>query len=152
MAEAIERSISGPMWHGPSLADLLGDVPAVDAAAYAVARAHSIWELVHHMASWTEIVRLRLSPAAPPEPTPEQDWSPVRDQSPEAWRAAVERLKTAHRELAEDVAALDDAVFVARLPGRDHTMIAMLHGIIEHDAYHGGQIAVLKRALERMTG
>jgi len=151
MAEAIERSISGPMWHGPSLADLLGDVPAVDAAAYAVARAHSMWELVLHMASWTEIVRQRLSPAAPPEPTPEQDWPPVRDQSPEAWRAAVERLKAAHRELAEDVAALDDAVFVARLPGRDHTMIAMLHGIIEHDAYHGGQIAVLKRALERMT-
>jgi uncharacterized damage-inducible protein DinB len=151
MAEAIERSISGPMWHGPSLADLLGDVPAVDAAAYAVARAHSMWELVLHMASWTEIVRQRLSPAAPPEPTPEQDWPPVRDQSPEAWRAAVERLKAAHRELAEDVAALDDAVFVARLPGRDHTMIAMLHGIIEHDAYHGGQIDVLKRALERMT-
>ena len=151
MAEAIERSMSGPMWHGPSLADLLGDVPAGEAAAHPVAGAHSIWELVHHMAAWTEIVRQRLSPTAPAEPTPEQDWPPVHDRSPEAWRAAVERLKTAHRELAEDVAALDDATMVARLAGRDHTMVAMLHGIVEHDAYHGGQIAVLTRALERPT-
>ena len=141
--------MSGPMWHGPSLADLLGDVPAADAAAHPVAGAHSIWELVLHMTSWTEIVRQRLAPTKPPDPTPEMDWPPVRDQSPEAWRAAVERLKAAHRELAEDVAALDDAAFTARLPDRDHTMIAMLHGIVEHDAYHGGQIAVLKRALER---
>ena len=151
MAESIERSMSGPMWHGSSLADLLGDVPAVDAAACPVAGAHSMWELVHHMASWTEIVRQRLSPTAPPEPTPEQDWPPVRDQSPEAWRSAIERLKAAHRDLAHDVAALDDAVFDTSAPARDHTVATMLHGIVEHDAYHGGQIAVLKRALARMT-
>ena len=151
MAEAIERSMSGPLWHGPCLADLLGDVPAADAAAHPVEGAHSIWELVHHLVAWTDIVRERLTPGGPAQPTPEQDWPPVRDLSPEAWRAAVERLKAAHRELAEDVAALDDATMVARLSGRDHTVVAMLHGIMEHDAYHGGQIAVLKRALERTS-
>lgn len=152
MAESLQRSVSGPMWHGPSLADLLGDVTAADAAARPVPAGHSIWELVHHLTAWTEIARQRLSPSKPPDPTPEQDWPPVRDTSAEAWRAAVERLKTAHRELAADVAALDDATIVSRLPGRDHNMLAMLHGIIEHDAYHGGQIALLKRALERHSG
>jgi uncharacterized damage-inducible protein DinB len=149
MAELIERSVSGPMWHGPSLADLLGDVSATHAAARPVPGAHSIWELVLHMASWTEIVRTRLSPTKPPDPTAEQDWPAIGDQSAEAWRAAVERLKAAHRDLAADVAEVDDATMIARLPGRDHTMVAMLHGIVEHDAYHGGQIALLKRALSR---
>src|SRR2546426_6708392 len=45
VAEAIERSVSGPMWHGPALADLIGDVSAEQAAARPVAGAHSIWEL-----------------------------------------------------------------------------------------------------------
>lgn len=152
IAELLERSVSGPMWHGPSLADLLGDVSAGDAAARPVPAGHSIWELVHHITAWVEIARLRLKPNQPPDPTTEQDWPPVRDTSAEAWRAAVERLKAAHRELAEDVAALDDATMISRIPGRDHTMLAMLHGIVEHDAYHGGQIALLRRASERRPG
>jgi uncharacterized damage-inducible protein DinB len=148
LSDAIERSMSGPMWHGPSLADLLGDIPATDAAARPVRTAHSIWELVLHMAAWTEIARQRLAPTDAPEPTPEQDWPPVRDTSPEAWRAAVQRLKDAHLDLAADVAELDDDALKARVAGKDHTVTTMIHGIVEHDAYHGGQIAVLKRALE----
>ena len=137
------------MWHGPALADLIGDVSADDAAAHPVEGAHSIWELVLHMTAWTEIVRQRLSHSSPVEPTSEQDWPPASDTSADAWRGAVERLKEAHRELAEETARLDDARLIGRVPGRDHTVLAMLHGIVEHDAYHGGQIAILKRALER---
>lgn len=140
--------MSGPMWHGPSLADVLGDVPAVDAAARPVPTAHSIWELVHHMSAWVAIVRQRLGPTATPEPTTDEDWPPVHDTSAEAWRTAVERLKDAHRELAADVTGLDDGALRERVAGRDYTVQVMLHGVIEHDAYHGGQIAVLKRALE----
>jgi uncharacterized damage-inducible protein DinB len=147
VAEAIERSVSGPMWHGPALADLVGDVTAQQAAQRVVADAHTIWELVLHVTAWTEIARERLVGSAKSDPTPEEDWPPVRDTSPEAWRAAVERLKTAHRELAEDVAKLGDSDLIGRVPGKDHTVLTMVHGIIEHDAYHGGQIAVLKKAL-----
>ena len=136
------------MWHGPALADLVGDVTAEQAAARPVAGAHSIWELVLHVTSWTEIVRERLVGSAKSEPTPEEDWPPVRDQSAEAWRGAVERLKDAHRELAADVAQLDDSMLIGRVPGKEHSVLAMIHGVVEHDAYHGGQIAILKRALE----
>ena len=151
VAEAIERSVSGPMWHGPALADLVGDVTAEQAAARPVPGAHSIWELVLHVSSWTEIVRERLVGSAKSEPTPEEDWPPVRDQSAAAWRAAVERLKEAHRELAADVAQLDDSMLIGRVPGREHSVLAMIHGVVEHDAYHGGQIAILKRALDSRT-
>jgi hypothetical protein len=100
------------------------------------------------MASWTEIVRSRLAPTEPPPPTETMDWPPIPDTSAEAWRAAVQRLKDAHRDLASDVAELSDDAIKALVPGKDHSVSAMIHGIIEHDAYHGGQIAVLKKALE----
>lgn len=150
LADAIERAVSGPVWHGPALADLIGDVSADDAASRPIAGAHTIWELVLHVTAWTEIARTRLaSPVKPPDPTDLDDWPPIPEPSAETWRAAVERLKDAHRELAEDVAACDDATLQDRLPGRDHSAAVMLRGIVEHAAYHGGQIAILKRALAR---
>lgn len=149
IAQSIERSVSGPMWHGPALADLLEDVSHSDAAAYPIRGAHSIWEIVLHITAWTEIARERLAGSVKADPTPEEDWPPVKDKTPEAWREARERLKDAHRELAEEVAGLDDAVLISRLPGKDHTALVMYHGIIEHDAYHGGQIALLKKALPK---
>jgi hypothetical protein len=35
------------------------------------------------------------------------------------------------------------------VPGRDHSMKVMLHGLSHHNAYHAGQIALLKRVLDR---
>jgi uncharacterized damage-inducible protein DinB len=147
VAEALERSVSGPMWHGPALSDLLDGVTAEQAAARPVPGAHSIWELVLHATAWTEIARERLAGSAKANPTPDEDWPPVNDASADAWRAAIERLKEAHRELAADTARMDDSTLIGRVPGKDHSVLVMMHGIIEHDAYHGGQIAILKRAL-----
>ena len=33
------------------------------------------------------------------------------------------------------------------MPGRDYTYYDMLHGIINHDMYHTGQIVLLQKAL-----
>lgn len=148
IGDAIERSVSGPMWHGPALADLLESVSAEDAAAHPIRGAHSIWELVLHVTAWTEIAHERLVGSAKADPTPDEDWPPVQDTSADAWREARQRLKDAHRALSQEVGGLDDSTLISRVPGKDHTALAMFHGIIEHDAYHGGQIAILKRALK----
>src|SRR5688572_31320103 len=98
IAQSIEHSVSGPMWHGPALADLLEDVNAEMASQHPIRGAHSIWELVLHISAWTEIARERLAGSAKADPTPEEDWPPVRDTSAEAWRSTVERLKEARSE------------------------------------------------------
>jgi uncharacterized damage-inducible protein DinB len=148
VAESIERAVSGPTWHGPALADLVGDVNAQQAATRSIPGAHTIWELVLHATAWTEIARERLAGSAKADPTAEEDWPPVKDHSAEAWRAAVERLKEAHRELAVEAGRMDDSTLIGRVPGKDHSVLTMMHGIVEHDAYHGGQIAILKKAIE----
>lgn len=145
-AQSIERSLTGPMWHGPSLTDLIGDLTAEQAAARPVAGAHTVWELVLHLITWTDIVRDRLNSAYPVEATAEEDWPRVTDTSADAWRDAVERLKEAKRLLADEVRALPDSRFEERVPGRDYGLGVMLRGVVEHDSYHGGQIAILKKA------
>lgn len=146
-AQSIERSLSGPMWHGPSLIDLVGDVTAEQAAARPVPGVHTIWELVLHIITWNEIVRERIHSTEPVGATPERDWPKVAEASADAWRDTVEQLKEANRLLADEVRALPDAKFEERVPGRDYGLAVMLRGVVEHDTYHGGQIAVLKKAL-----
>ena len=51
------------------------------------------------------------------------------------------RFRAAVRKLPE--AKLDEIA-----PGKDHSLYVMLHGAIQHDLYHAGQIAVLKKALQ----
>lgn len=146
-ALSIERSLAGPMWHGPSLTDLIGDLTAEQAGARPVRGVHTIWELVLHIMTWHDIVRERLHSAASVGAAPARDWPKAADTSADAWRDTVERLKEANRALADDVRALPDAKLDAAVPGRDYSVADMLRGIVEHDTYHGGQIAILKKAL-----
>src|SRR5262249_52805361 len=99
IATRIERTVTGPMWHGPALTDLLEGVPRGRAAARPIAGAQSIWEIVRHITAWAEIVLRRLG-GEQVDPTPEQDWPPVADDGPEAWARAVERMGASHGELA----------------------------------------------------
>jgi uncharacterized damage-inducible protein DinB len=151
LSNFISRTVSGPMWHGPSLSELLADVTADGAASYPVPTSHSIWEIVLHMASWAEIARRRLGPDRLTDPTAEEDWPTVTEASRTGWQEARNRLFTNYRLLAEDAAGLDLKQLQRMIPGRDHSAQEMLHGLIEHGAYHGGQIAILKRALTHVA-
>src|SRR4051812_1380827 len=147
LSNFISRTISGPMWHGPALAEQLADVTAFNASSKPIPNAHSIWEIVLHLTAWAQIAHARLTNPTAPDPTSEQDWPEVESHSTAEWREAVNRLFTSYRILAEDAAEMDLSDLQKILPGRDHSAQEMLHGMIEHGAYHAGQIAILKRAI-----
>jgi uncharacterized damage-inducible protein DinB len=145
IANLIERTVSGPMWHGPALTDLLDGVQHDRAAARPIAAAHSIWEIVSHLTAWAGIARRRLG-GETVDPRPEEDWPPVANDGQEAWARVVERLGTSHRELAAAARLLQDAQLDDMVAGQEYSVAIMLHGVVEHGTYHGGQIALLKKA------
>lgn len=146
LASQIRRTLTGPMWHGPALDDVLADVTPSEAASRPVAGAHSIWELVLHVAVWAEVALARLGPE--PLISPEQDWPPVPEPTVEHWEEALARLHASYEQLARAVEGMDDAALRTplALPGPRHTVEVMLHGVVEHGTYHGGQIILLRRA------
>lgn len=147
LAGLIERTVTGPVWHGSALAELLSDVTASEAAAHPVAGAHSIWALVLHIAAWATIAEERLSPEATDDPDDDADWPPVPRPTAPAWKRALRRLSESHRDLAAAVRMLDAAALDRRVPGRQYTVRTMLHGVVEHGAYHGGQVALMTKAI-----
>jgi hypothetical protein len=42
---------------------------------------------------------------------------------------------------------LSDEQLAAKVPKSRRSVSNMLHGLTQHDAYHGGQIALLKKTL-----
>ncbi|HMK30205.1 MAG TPA: DinB family protein [Terriglobales bacterium] len=145
IADQMQRAFEREAWHGPALMELLGDVDAPTAAAHPVNRAHSIWELVHHLTAWKRAIPRRMRGEAV-ELHGEDDWPPVEDFSEAAWKRALENLKSAHRELYQATLALPAARLSDPVPNRPHNLRFMLHGMVQHDLYHAGQIALLKKA------
>jgi uncharacterized damage-inducible protein DinB len=144
--DQLRRAYEGEAWHGPALREVLAGVTAEQAAARPIAAAHTIWEIVHHLAAWEHTVARRLGGEAVHDP-PEGDWPPVTRTGEEAWRAALDWLERGHRTLLAAVAALDDeGLERIPVPGGRATAYMQLHGSAQHHLYHAGQIAVLKKA------
>ena len=44
------------------------------------------------------------------------------------------------------IAALPEPRLRDQVPGKDYDFYFMLHGVVQHELYHAGQIAILKKA------
>ncbi len=152
LLSSLRRAHDGEPWHGPSRAQVLSDVTAAEAAWRPAPDAHSMWEIVLHMRSWTLEVLRRAEGGVPAEPT-DGDWpampSPADDA---AWRDTLRSLDEAHTALARFVAQMSEEARAARVkdrpsdpPGHAITQRGMIRSLAEHDVYHTGQLALLKR-------
>ena len=150
----LARTHRGDPWYGPSRAAALEGVSAADAAARPVGGGHSIWELVLHMTAWTNEVRARLAGAKAGVPK-EGDWPTGVAADERAWSEALAALDRANEALVLGVREASDDALSRRVNdtrdaalGTGVTMAAMLAGLAQHDAYHTGQIQLLRRALD----
>jgi len=144
--DEIDRAYRTKAWHGPALLEVLDGVGAPLAARHVRRGVHSIWELVEHVASWNEIVAERLAGRAP-KVTPERNFPPVTRTTPAAWQAARRRLARSQATLRRAVARFPEAKLGRRRPKVDHTWSVLIYGVIHHQLYHAGQMALLRRAL-----
>ena len=151
LADQIRRAFEGDAWHGDSVLEILADVDAKKAAAHPIKNAHSIWELVLHIAAWDGAV-LRRSEGKAPTLSSKQNFPPVTDASEGAWCKAIEQMKATHDQLVKAVADFPDSRLQEQVPGKTakyHTYFYNFSGIVQHELYHAGQIALLKKALRR---
>jgi uncharacterized damage-inducible protein DinB len=150
--DQLEREHAGDPWHGSPLRQILEGIDHEQAAQRPLAGAHTIWELVLHMISWKNEVRRRIAGAPAAVPL-EGDWPAPPGPSREAWRETLAALEASHRALVSAVAGLpEEKLFQPTHDPRDRESGAgvdhyvLLHGIVQHDVYHAGQIALLKKA------
>lgn len=142
--DEIRRAYDGDCWHGP-LREVLTCVTAETAAARHPQLTHCIWSLVKHLAVWVEVAATRISEWRAIESPDAGDFPPVTDIGDAAWTAALEDLDRQHRKLLGVVAGLEPSKLDEIVPGKTYPVAVMLHGTVQHYAYHAGQIALLKK-------
>lgn len=151
ISDQFQRAFNGQAWHGPSVLSLLAGVTAAQAAAHPVPGAHSIWELTLHIGAWKSACLRRLN-GDPAQLTDDEDWPKVGDTSEDSWLAAKQHLIDVHEQLLEAISSTDESRLDLPIIGeRDpefSSVYVTLHGGVQHDLYHAGQIAILKKGLQ----
>lgn len=150
LIDQFERAVDGDAWHGEPVMTLLERVPFEVADAKPAGGAHAIRAIVRHMAAWTSEVRRRMNGEAASTP-PGGDWPRAKGRDAAAWRAEVESLMAAHQALLGDLRALPESALFEPIndpryaSGKGVTRYVLLHGLVQHHAYHAGQIALLSK-------
>lgn len=126
-------------WHGPSLAETLKGITA-EQSLRKLPGSHSIIELVQHMAMWRTFVAKRLAGEDSFEVTEATDFPTEQN-----WEGALRLLHRSQTELLTAVKAFPEEKLLETVPTRSYDYYTLLHGIAQHDAYHSGQVALLKK-------
>jgi len=113
--------------------------------------AHTVWELLEHMriAQW-DILNFTIDPNHVTPPWPDEHWPPTSappnaaawDRSLDVFLAELERVK----ELARDP---NTDLYQGIAHGSGQTMLREILLVADHNAYHLGQVMMIRRALER---
>jgi len=142
LLDQLNRAFGGEAWHGPALRNLLDGVTEEQARSHPIRGAHSILELVTHIGTWIDVVGRRLGGTIV-ESNSVEDWS---DGTKISWPRALEELERAESRLSDAVARLSNEDLDKAIAGAKRSQYAEIMGILQHNVYHAGQIALLKKA------
>jgi len=144
--EQLRQSFEGEAWHGPSLREALDGVSAEEAMQHPIAGAHSIWELVLHLAGTYSLILRRLNGDAT-DLSPDEDWPTVDAPSQAKWTAALDVLRSLNQQLRAAVRSFNKDSLDQNMGSRRYSAYTQFIGVTQHDLYHAGQIVLLRRAL-----
>lgn len=142
IARMLEKTFEQHPWYGPSMMDILSELTEAEASRRA-GQSHSIIELVLHMTSWRTFAIRRLKG--------DNDFE-VSDKAnfPESasWHEALKKLKQSQAELLTAARNFSESGLSDLVPSSSHkyTFYTLLHGIIQHDIYHIGQIQLIRKS------
>ena len=153
IADQLNRAFTGDAWHGPPLRELLNGITAEQARGRPLPSAHTIWELAVHIDLYVDAA----FEAVQGTPMPRwfgtgQDWPQVNATGEADWEETTDQLFRNAERLGRAIQKLQDKSLQETVPGRDYDFYYLFHGIVQHSLYHGGQIAMLRKAVLPVGG
>ncbi|WP_243860413.1 DinB family protein [Flavobacterium poyangense] len=137
---------NGDPWLEVTLENTLKNVSAAQAYRKINPNLNTIWEIVNHLIQWRRNILKRVQGET--ITTPDHNYFvPVLDSSEAAWEQSLQNLAKSQELWNSFLNTFDDANFEKIYPTNNHTYYEHIHGIIQHDVYHLGQIVILKKLL-----
>lgn len=145
----LETTLSGQPWFGRGVYEILGEIDESIVKMKPNDNSHSLLDLLWHMNTWAEFCLANLE-SRTPEALVEiesNDWrviNPVKH----SWKNGVNELKETHNKIIDLLnKKTDDSFLSDMVPNRKYNYRFMLNGLSQHNIYHLGQIAYIKKML-----
>ena len=139
-----EKLYEGSPWIDVNITASLANISAQQAATRVFPKSNTIWEIVNHLISWRLNVLKRIQGKV--IKTPENNYfAPVVDTSDAAWIKTQQKFKKAQQQWINCLEDFKADNFSTVYPNNEMNYYEHIHGILQHDAYHLGQIKMLAK-------
>jgi len=146
VSRLLSELYDGSPWIDVNLVDSLSSITAKQAASHIRPGMNSIWEITNHLIKWRENVLERLNGKVIKSPA-HNYFLPVKNQSDKAWTDTLRKLAASQEKWMLRMKTIKSSDFKTIYPVNRLTYYEHIQGIIQHDAYHLGQINLLKKFL-----
>ena len=146
-AAQLNENFSGEPWFGRNIQAILKEINE-DIASQKPNGQHSMLELLYHMINWRLFTINRLEKSsATVKSFEENDWQVLDHQDKSLWQKGIEQLNDTQQRLLNLINTMKDEDLQSPVHERDYENRTLINGIIQHDIYHLGQIAYIKKML-----
>lgn len=143
IAALLKAFYEGDCWIGLNLKQALQGVDVIKAVQKKSPDHNSIWQLVNHLIYWRKTVIIRLQGVLGNPPM--NDFYQPKDTSQETWEETLKHFEEVNQAFIEAIRAFPDDRLDQPSPMKGQTFHDLLIGCMQHDAYHLGQIVLLKK-------
>ena len=147
-AAQLDESFSGEPWFGRNIRVILAEINE-NIAFQKPNGQHSILELLYHMINWRQftINRLQKISSTASNFFEQNDWQAMDHNDKSLWQKGIEELNTTQHTLLNLLNVMKDEELQTPVYERDYEYRTLINGIIQHDIYHLGQIAYIRKML-----
>lgn len=147
----LNRAMFGEPWYGASVKNVLDAITYKQAFAASIGNVHTIAEIALHILAWNEEMLSRFEGNEPKEPVI-GDWPWVKYDDEKYWNEIRENIYSTHNRLIKLVETFPVEKYEDKIGTEQKTELATgftyresLLGLMQHNIYHVGQIALIKK-------
>ena len=144
----LERVNTGQPWYGRPVYAILDEIdPAI--VYKKPNKQHSLADLLYHMITWADfsLHRIKGDKEKDMAAFEKLDWRPI-DPKIHTWEKGVKEFKEIHKQIVSLLKQKDDDFLKEIVDYRQYNFRFLLNGLVQHNIYHLGQIAYVKKLLE----
>ena len=135
----------GDCWIGTNFKHALHGMDAATASRTVAGETNSIWHLVFHLIYWRTSVINRLNGNL--NPPPFSDFKLPDELNEQNWKQTLHDFESIYHLLRSTINHFKAENLEKPSPKESQTYSQLILGCLQHDAYHLGQIVIIRKAL-----
>jgi hypothetical protein len=150
----LQDSLKGDPWYGDSVLSKLREIDYKTADISPLPNINSIAKILQHLINWHlfTVRKIKGDKTFVIEQNDHNDWTPVSIKTEGDWQDLIGDFRNSAKELIRELEGMDDSFLKEVIPGKPYTFGYLLNGLVQHNIYHLGQIALLKKWIDTING